>query len=140
VDAEQSFINRVWENVLEWMKSKYAVFMSWLTSDEIYQFVRRYRIRGFVCLLLTPIFIFIPVFSILGSFKMFSYDFWIGFIGLVFAIFTCFVFIGLPLIFLYAIFNQNNYWRAIQICSGVIIIGFSIFWGYRFYHSFLPTL
>ncbi|WP_102028021.1 hypothetical protein [Salirhabdus sp. Marseille-P4669] len=136
MDTFQSVIH----HIIEWGKNKYVGFLNWVSSPLMSAYIKKHHWKSYLYLLITPILLFVPVYSLLGSFSLFSLHFGIGMFLLFFALCTIIVFFGIPILFIYALFGHYKYWRAILISSTVIILAITLFWIIRFYQHFLPAV
>ncbi|MCP8615555.1 hypothetical protein [Salirhabdus salicampi] len=116
-----------------------SLFKSWLDGPVVHEFVKRYPYHTYCYLILTPIFMMIPIFSLFGSFHLVTYHY-LASLGLfVFAICFGFIFMVIPYIFIHVLYHDHVKWRKLKFTFFGLSIFISICWIIVFYSRFYPN-
>ncbi|QHS21658.1 hypothetical protein GWK91_01235 [Virgibacillus sp. MSP4-1] len=140
MDAIQSNMKKIGTSVVEWSRNKRVSLMNWLSSAELEEFINMYPYRTYFFLFMTPLFLVVPIFTILGSFSLMTSYFLAGAGLFAFSICSLFVFLIFPAIIIYIKFKEHHHRRTIWTGSAVITGILMIYWGFHYYQWFLPAL
>jgi hypothetical protein len=123
-----------------WYLSIFHLWKTWLQSPVHQQIVKNNPVKSSLFVLLAPILAIIPIYSFLGSFKIFAKGFWIGLMALLFSLFTFLIFIGIPLLFLYVFLRKYTFGKIIYASCVTILFISMILWIFKYYSAFIPNL
>ncbi|MRG87051.1 hypothetical protein [Salinibacillus xinjiangensis] len=140
METFQTNVKRVGETLGEWVKRQWHAFYLWMSSNTVADFIIFYRIRAYFFLVLTPIFMAIPIFTFLGAFSMVSVSGLAAIFLLLFSISLALIFILFPFLIVYVKFREHSKWQIIWISTTAALTLIAIYWAVQYYEWLLPAM